>query len=334
MNETVSVSYNSTGCHISHAGRNGFRVVSSFERRVTIDRPNVGGLLLFVSQKATSNLFALATDDTCLIFDDSRRRTIGKLGPFDSKVVGVRWADDAVAVQLVDRVLVYDVVDLRLVLSETCPSDEGASAARLTAASANGVTRVSFPGQARGTVVVVENPCGTSEQASATPMHSRTVIKAHKHQIAGVCLSPDGLKLATASEKGTVLRIHDVTTIGSCPSVFELRRSSTKARIHAMAFSFDSPSTLFACVSDTGTLHVFELTKSSPASVPTFLQRSTWRYELPGKDPCAISFHARSARPLLTAASHAGTWQVALLLRDDGGMTCLERFPEDASRVS
>lgn len=51
----------------------------------------------------------------------------------------------------------------------------------------------------------------------------RRRIEAHKSTVCALELCPNGLKLATASEKGTIIRVFDVSN-GEC--IQELRRGS------------------------------------------------------------------------------------------------------------
>ena len=67
-------------------------------------------------------------------------------------------------------------------------------------------------------------------------------------------MCPNGYKLATASEKGTIIRIFDVCK-GEC--LQELRRGSEYATIYSLAY--DIKSQWLACSSDSGTIHIFAL---------------------------------------------------------------------------
>ena len=62
----------------------------------------------------------------------------------------------------------------------------------------------------------------------------------------------DGTKLASASEKGTLIRIFNVD-LGLC--IQELRRGVPKADIYSINFSKDGK--WIACSSDKGTIHIF-----------------------------------------------------------------------------
>lgn len=80
-------------------------------------------------------------------------------------------------------------------------------------------------------------------------------IAAHEGSLACLAMSADGSKIATASEKGTIVRVFD-TNEGV--QLFELRRGTDHALVHCLSFS---PSCEWlAATSDKGTVHVFSLT--------------------------------------------------------------------------
>ncbi len=64
----------------------------------------------------------------------------------------------------------------------------------------------------------------------------------------------DGSMLATASDKGTLIRIFNVE---KGTFLLEVRRGSERADIYSI--SFDPLSKFIACSSDRGTIHIFSL---------------------------------------------------------------------------
>jgi WD40 repeat protein len=80
------------------------------------------------------------------------------------------------------------------------------------------------------------------------------LIVAHSSSIICLKLSKSGKLLATASEKGTLIRVWDVA---SCMLLNELRRGTDQATIYSLAFSNDE--SRMAVSSDKGTIHVFNL---------------------------------------------------------------------------
>ncbi|KAL0347994.1 UNVERIFIED_CONTAM: Autophagy-related protein 18a [Sesamum angustifolium] len=88
------------------------------------------------------------------------------------------------------------------------------------------------------------------------------LIKAHNSDVACFALSNDGRLLATASTKGTLVRVFD-TSDGRL--LQELRRGSEEAEIHSLCFSSDAE--WLAVSSNKGTIHVFSLDTGSGSSV-------------------------------------------------------------------
>lgn len=80
------------------------------------------------------------------------------------------------------------------------------------------------------------------------------LIEAHESTLRALVLTADGGKLATASHKGTIVRVWDVAT---SQNVYEFRRGVERANITCLAFSWDDQ--WISCSSDKGTTHIFYL---------------------------------------------------------------------------
>ncbi|XP_051141556.1 autophagy-related protein 18a-like isoform X2 [Andrographis paniculata] len=85
-------------------------------------------------------------------------------------------------------------------------------------------------------------------------LNKTQLISAHNSRIACLALSQNGNLLATASTKGTLIRVFD-TDNGSL--LQEVRRGADRADIYSLAFS--PTSEWLAVSSDKGTIHVFSL---------------------------------------------------------------------------
>jgi len=84
---------------------------------------------------------------------------------------------------------------------------------------------------------------------------SRVIIPAHEGQLAALQFSPSGTRIATASLKGTVIRVfscHDGAKL------YELRRG-LKRTASIFSLSFSHCGSFLACSSNTETVHVFKL---------------------------------------------------------------------------
>ena len=80
------------------------------------------------------------------------------------------------------------------------------------------------------------------------------IIQAHKAPLACLTLNSTGTLLATASDKGTVIRVFSVP---NGDKVAQFRRGTYGARIFSIAFN--PVSSLLAVSSDTETVHIFKL---------------------------------------------------------------------------
>lgn len=94
-------------------------------------------------------------------------------------------------------------------------------------------------------------------------------ISAHDNPLAAVAFNPQGTRLATASEKGTVIRVF---SLPDGAKLFEFRRGLKRcADIQCLAFSVDS---LFLCTcSNTETVHIFKLLEEPKEKPP---EDSSW----------------------------------------------------------
>lgn len=183
-----------------------------------------------------------------MIWDDHQSRCIGELA-FRSEVRGVRLRRDRIVVVLEQKIFVYNFADLKLLHQIE------------TIANPKGLCAVS---QVAGSLVLV---CPGLQKGQVRLEHyasKRTkFIMAHDSRIACFALTQDGQLLATASTKGTLVRIFN-TFDGAL--LQEVRRGADRAEIYSLAFS---PTAQWLAVSsDKGTVHVFglKLNSGSPAN--------------------------------------------------------------------
>jgi len=153
-----------------------------------------------------------------------------------------------------------------------------------------------FPGGARkGTLQVLDM---SAQQANVSKAPS--YINAHESEIACVAINNKSTLLATASERGTLLRVFDLP---SRMQLVELRRGADQALIHSIAFSRDSK--WLCCSSDKGTVHIFALQeyhlnrRSRVASlVPSKYHSSQWSvasFTVDSECACVCTFAQESA---------------------------------------
>ena len=84
------------------------------------------------------------------------------------------------------------------------------------------------------------------------------IVRAHGSTLGILELNYDGTLMATASEKGTLIRIFSTKTGNMLQ---ELRRGTENVVLFSVNFHFQDD--WLSCISDSGTLHVFNLLKQS-----------------------------------------------------------------------
>ncbi|KAG6916534.1 hypothetical protein DXG01_006475, partial [Tephrocybe rancida] len=90
------------------------------------------------------------------------------------------------------------------------------------------------------------------------------VIQAHKAPISFLSINSTGSLLATASDKGTVIR---VWSIPGAEKLYQFRRGTREARIYSI--SFNLVSSLLAVSSAHDTVHIFKLGPQKAAAKPS-----------------------------------------------------------------
>ncbi|KAH7415080.1 hypothetical protein KP509_14G026400 [Ceratopteris richardii] len=245
--ELLSVSFNQDyGC-FACATNKGFFIYNCDPFTKTFQRDFKDGGVGMVEMLFRCNILALVgggvnpiyPPNKVMLWDDHQNRCVGELS-FRSEVRAVRLRRDRIVVILEHKIYVYNFADLKLLHQiETIANPQGICA--LSAAS-NSIVLACL-GLHRGQVRV--------EHYS---LKKTKFIQAHDSKLACVTLTLDGKLLATASSKGTLVRIFD-TVDGT--RLREVRRGAHTAEIYSIAFSPDAQ--WLALSSDTGTVHVFAL---------------------------------------------------------------------------
>lgn len=178
-------------------------------------------------------------ENKVLLWDDYQLKCIGEL-TFRSEVKAVKLRKDKVVVVLENRVFVYNFADLRLIDGiDTCYNPKGLCA--LNPESQHAV--LATPDQTKGNVHLELYDKGDQK-----------TIMAHQSSLSALALNFQGTLLATASDKGTLIRIWSTQ---DCTALQEVRRGSDRAEIYSL--TIDKNSKWVACSSDKGTIHLFAL---------------------------------------------------------------------------
>ncbi|KAF2396657.1 WD40 repeat-like protein [Trichodelitschia bisporula] len=281
---------------------------------------NNEGDVAIVEMLFSTSLVALVLSPRLLrILNTKRHTTICEL-TFPTKIMAVRMNRKRLAVVLDDSIYMYDISNMKLLQTVETPPNPNALCV-LSPSSENNYmiyplpskpTPQSFkkPSHAPPNSNVHPPPSGEVMVLDANKMESVNVIQAHQSAIGCITINTEGTLLATASEKGTVIRVF---SLPEGRKLHQFRRGALPASIHCM--SFNSTATLLAVSSGSETVHLFRLAgppkgddNSEPPS-PTLSSRASL---------------ARPRRRSSSAASEGG-------LSDMGG---IDASSMDASTVA
>ncbi|KAI0385111.1 WD40 repeat-like protein [Hypomontagnella monticulosa] len=239
----LSVTFNDDASRFVVGLDSGFCIFLSNSCQIQTARVFNAGLGL-VQMMGNANYLALVgggrspkfPQNKAIIWDDSK----GKIGleiATLTAVRGVQISKSRIAVVLQNSVRVYAFQKPPTPLARYETADNLLGLCCLTE------KYLVFPGRTAGQVQVVQ-----------LATDSVSIIPAHSSSLRALQLSSNGELLATASEKGTIIRIFSTS---SCAKLAERRRGSEFANIYSLRFS---PSgNMLACTSDKGSLHIFDV---------------------------------------------------------------------------
>ncbi|CAI5462101.1 unnamed protein product [Closterium sp. Yama58-4] len=229
------VRFNQDSTFFAYATHGGFRVFQCDQLREILRREFEGRGVGMVEMLFSSSLLALVgggpnpcyPPNKVMIWNDKERRCIGELA-FRSEVRGVRLRRDHIVVVLEHKILVYTFPGLKLVHQVETPT--GLCAVSQSPDNFVLACPAKRPEDARwdGGMICVE----LFEERRGY------VRGASFSQPACMALSLDGKLLATASSKGTIIRVIN-TADGT--RLHELRRGVERANIYSLAFSPKAP---------------------------------------------------------------------------------------------
>ncbi|KAI0120665.1 WD40-repeat-containing domain protein [Xylariales sp. AK1849] len=239
----LSVAFNHDATFFSVGRNTGFSVFHAATCQLRVSRDFNGGLAL-VQMMGNTNYLALVgggrspkyPQNKVIIWDDDRGKVALEVTTLTA-VRGVQLTKTRVAVVLQNSVRVYAFEKQPKPLAKYDTADN------LLGLCALSDKWLVFPGRTPGQVQVVEL---ATENVS--------IIPAHSSRLAALQLSADGELLATASEKGTIIRMFSTA---NCARLADRRRGSEYAAIYSLQFSPSGK--MLACTSSKGSLHIFDV---------------------------------------------------------------------------
>ncbi|PKY46413.1 WD40 repeat-like protein [Rhizophagus irregularis] len=191
------------------------------------------------------------------ITNTKRQTTICEL-TFQTSILAVKLNRRRLIVVLEQTIFVYDISNMKLLHNiETSPNPSAICA--LSPSNEN--CYIAYPSPTPSPSSPFSNhitqhtaPSGDVYIFDALSLQAVNIVQAHKSPVAYVAINSEGTLLATASDKGTVIRVF---SIPNAQKLYQFRRGSYPARIHSI--SFNLVSSLLCVSSDTETVHIFKL---------------------------------------------------------------------------
>lgn len=237
---------------------------SPFGQCYTSKEPSIGQVEMLFS---TSLVVVVCQGETpaasprkIKIVNTKRNATICEL-TFPTSVLKVRMNRERLIVVLEDQIYIYNIANMKLLQTlETAPNKYGVA----DLSSSGEITILAYPSGTPATHTLAANskPVPSTEVTlyDCTNLAPLNVVRAHKSPLAVLKLSHDGSLLASASEKGTIVRVFAVP---SGNLLYQFRRGTYPSRVFSI--SFNNSSTLLAISSSTSTVHIYRLKEAQGA---------------------------------------------------------------------
>ncbi|KAI5290518.1 Phosphatidylinositol 3,5-bisphosphate-binding protein [Ascosphaera aggregata] len=234
-----------------------------------------------------------------IIWDDSKQRIVITLD-FPSAVLRTLLSKSLIVVALHNSIQVYQFSTTPRKIHEFETghnSDDG-----LVCLAPD---IIAFPGRTAGQVQLVDLKSG-----------SVSIIPAHETKLRALALSRDGLLLATAGEKGTLIRLYATS---NCAKIAEFRRGIDPAEIYSI--SFNPSNSLLAVTSDNATFELGDEPLRTPSSAlrQQIAANGEGNNTPWGKPTRGLIGWASDDEVVVISAGRVGRWEKFAIVEDDEG---------------
>jgi WD40 repeat protein len=198
-----------------------------------------------------SNILALVGGGTLpkfsknkiIIWDDHQGKIMIQIR-FNSDIIKVKLREDCIISILEKRIYLLDINTLEAIdILDTFDNPNGI----FSMSNINNKLNIAFPYNKGKIQLEFYNIIKENFKKDETK-----IINAHESFIAFLTLNNEGNVLATASDKGTLIRLFNVY---NQEMIVELRRGTKNTTINCLAF--DTNTEFIACTSEVGTVHIF-----------------------------------------------------------------------------
>lgn len=168
---------------------------------------------------------------------------------YSNTILAVKLNRARLVVCLEESLYIHNIRDMKVVhtIRDTPPNPTGLC----ELASDSDHCYLAYPGN---------STVGEVQIFDAVNLNAKIMIPAHDSPLSAIAFSPGGTEVATASEKGTVIRVFSVN---DGTKLFEFRRGLKRCVLIA-SLAFSTCAQYLCCSSNTETVHVFKLERIDP----------------------------------------------------------------------
>lgn len=276
--EINHVGFNQDGSCLAVAGRHGFAILDTDTGRI-LYREEACGPVRSVEMLFQSSIVALvggfpATSWEVTIWNTKDRCSECKWS-FLSEICSVHLNHRRAVVLLRQKIHIFDLKTMKALVVIDRDAPPAPAVASLCADSARGFLATPLAALARQDPLRTQGSEGEGlvSLVDSYTLQAVTTVLAHKTPVQALCLSLDGKLLATASTKGTVIRVFGTPSLAmlytfrratSLRNSFVPSRNSFVPRIFGLSFAPDASHVVAAAAS--GTVHVFQIAGASAAA--------------------------------------------------------------------
>ncbi|KAL7641457.1 UNVERIFIED_CONTAM: hypothetical protein RMT77_007328 [Armadillidium vulgare] len=173
---------------------------------------------------------------------------------YPNTILSVKLNRLRLVVCLEESIFIHNIRDMKVLhtIKDTPPNLSGICALAISSEQC----LMAYPGS---------NVMGQVQIFDTLNLQAKIMIPAHEGPLAALAFNESGSMIATASEKGTVIRVFGVEKGNR---LFELRRGMKRCA-HIYSLSFSKNSQFLLCSSNTETVHIFKLDEvNTPPAVP------------------------------------------------------------------
>lgn len=252
------VTFNQDYSHLSVATTRGFRTFTT--EPFSKSNESRDGNISMIEMLFSTSIVALVPSPRRLHIRNTKRGTMVCELTFPTTILAIRMNRKRLIVVLEDVLYLYNMENMSMLYTlETSPNPTAICA--LSPSSENCYIAYPLPQKSLSTPAHVppnsshiSTTSGDLLLFDAVRKEAINVIEAHKSPLSCVVFNNEGTLLATASDKGTIIRVF---SIPDGHKLYQFRRGSMPARIYSM--SFNATSTLLCVSSASDTIHIFKL---------------------------------------------------------------------------